>query len=181
MGESLGDAGPAGQAPFSSGDGAPDNVEQRRAGARFVRRGGLRNAPVAGSSRRLQRPMIQMEVAVPFRFRGKKERPPVQILGQGDSAIERELLRVLRKPGGYSAMLLTTRENLIESLRAYGEDTVAALVPALSDDDLDRVFTLADRYQFIVADEKPHGHALVLAAIEVVEGGPREPKLLPKV
>lgn len=76
--------------------------------------------------------------------------------------------------------VVTSRQHLADDLRSYGEDELAARVPQLSDADMNRIGDLADRYLFADEYATPSGgsmliaKALALAAIEVMEGAPRE-------
>jgi hypothetical protein len=70
-------------------------------------------------------------------------------------------------------MLCTPPENMIEDLKDYGEDDVAAKISGLSEPDLARIGEIAFEHALtgmLLAK------AVALAAVEVVEGGPRELK-----
>ena len=67
-------------------------------------------------------------------------------------------------------MLITPRESLVDDLREYGEDTVAARVFTLSEEQYQRLSEIAYRHALtgmLLAK------ALALAAVEVIEGKPR--------
>jgi len=63
-----------------------------------------------------------------------------------------------------------TRQGLIDTLLAYGESAVAARIPSISPDEMDRIADRADDYG---ATNPLIAKALALAAVEVVEGRPR--------
>jgi hypothetical protein len=70
-------------------------------------------------------------------------------------------------------MIYTPKENLVQDLEQYGEDAVAAQVKDLSQIDYDRLGDIAFEHActgMLIAK------ALALAAVEVIEGKPRELK-----
>jgi hypothetical protein len=72
------------------------------------------------------------------------------------------------------SFISTTRPDLASDLRAYGEDLIADRIDGLGDDQMKRIGELAARY--IARGARNLSHALSLAAVEVVEGAPRELK-----
>lgn len=77
-------------------------------------------------------------------------------------------------------MVIALRDTLAIDLRTYGEDDAADRVLSLSDEDLARIWERADHY--VYSDEHALasgrsmliGKALALAAVDVLEGAPRE-------
>jgi hypothetical protein len=64
-------------------------------------------------------------------------------------------------------------------LRTYGEDEVAARVPTLTPEDLERIYERADHYLYSEAYARPSGASpylawtVAMAAVEVMEGKQR--------
>jgi hypothetical protein len=76
-------------------------------------------------------------------------------------------------PGGSPAKFQATasRGQLAEFLKSFGEESVALRISALSDDEMQRVFAIAAK-NFL--SQKNYPKALSNAAVEFVEGKPRE-------
>jgi hypothetical protein len=78
-------------------------------------------------------------------------------------------------------VLHTPRKALIEDLKAYGEDSVAKKIRGLSKGEYDRLSEIAFTHSL---SGMLLAKALALAAVEVVEGAPRElmrrRRILPK-
>jgi hypothetical protein len=70
-------------------------------------------------------------------------------------------------------MMIFEPELLAVDLRTYGEDELASKVPSLDSATLERIGRRAGE---LVATTPLWATALVRAAIEILEGGPREPR-----
>ena len=74
----------------------------------------------------------------------------------------------------------TSRELLAIDLRTYGEDEVARRIGTLPEEQMERIFDRADDYLYDDENATPSGAspllawALSKAAVEVVEGNPRD-------
>ena len=78
-------------------------------------------------------------------------------------------------------VILTNRATLITDLRSYGEEVLAALIPSVSDAQLKKIGERGGWHAMHGPGHKDGSSmllskALVLGAIEVLEGTPREPK-----
>lgn len=78
-------------------------------------------------------------------------------------------------------MIQATKEKIEHDLRSYGEDSVAAMLMNISDEDFRRIGERA--FDFACQPSTPSGRgmliskALALAAVEVIEGAPRKLRL----
>ena len=75
--------------------------------------------------------------------------------------------------------IISPRSHVERQLRAYGEDAVAAKLSSISDEDCARIGKRAFDYACMPTTKKSGGgmlldKALALAAVEVIEGAPRE-------
>ena len=87
-----------------------------------------------------------------------------------------EILDIALKPGAHGAgppkfQATASRRQLAGFLKSFGEDSVAERVADLSDDEMQRIFTLAAT-NFL--DTRHYARAVCLAAVEVAEGRRRE-------
>ncbi len=77
-----------------------------------------------------------------------------------------------------SSRIQSSRSHIERDLRAYGEDAVAARISSISDEDFARIGERAFAYACMPTAKKSGGmllaRALALAAIEIIEGAPRE-------
>ena len=75
--------------------------------------------------------------------------------------------------------IVQERELTAIDLRTYGEDEVAARIPALADAELQRIHDRADHYVYSDEYARPSGAspylswAIAMAAVEVIEGQAR--------
>jgi hypothetical protein len=78
-------------------------------------------------------------------------------------------------------MIQATREHIQHHLRSYGEDATATKLMSVSDADFKRIGERAFDYACQPATPSGRGmllaKALALAAVEVIEGAPRELRL----
>ena len=88
-------------------------------------------------------------------------------------------LERLGSGGAITSRVISSRSKVEQELRAYGEDAVAAKLGFISEEDFTRLSERAFAYACLPSGKKSDGgmliaKALALAAVEIVEGAPRE-------